>query len=130
MKAYAPLVLAGAEITVPKDAERLRARWPGEWLNIVVDGEEHLLALLSEDCSRVHQAVWSSSPYLSVLHHSGMASEICMELLVGSLASAEPEAILQLHEGDRAKLFAADLPGLQTLFARLSNPEGSCTKRY
>src|SRR5437870_4511293 len=78
---HAPILLPGADVTMAKDGERVRARWPGEWLNIVVDGEEHLLALLSEDCSRVHQAVWSSSPYLSVLHPSGMASEICMERL-------------------------------------------------
>lgn len=120
VKLYAPLDIPGAIVTHPPEREGLLGRWPGEWLNVVADGSEHLLALLSREGDSVHQAVWSSSAYLSILHHSGMASEICMDRLVQGLASARSlDALRKLHEQDRKVLFSPALPGVEALFARL-----------
>jgi sugar-specific transcriptional regulator TrmB len=119
VKLYAALDLPGAVATKPPDAERLLHRWPGDWLNLVVDGSQHLLAYLGRDGEQVHQAVWSSSPYLSVLHHSGMASEIGMERLVQGLDAARSiDALRKLHEHDRAQLFPPDLVGARVLLSR------------
>jgi sugar-specific transcriptional regulator TrmB len=119
VKLYAALDVPGAVTTKPPDTERLLRQWPGDWLNIVADGSQHLLAYLGRDGEEVHQAVWSSSPYLSVLHHSGMASEIGMERLVQGLASARSlDALRQLHEHDRARLFPPDLVGARSLLSR------------
>lgn len=52
------------------------AKWPGQQINLVVDARETLLALLSQDGSRVVQAVWTNSRYLSVFHYNSIASEL------------------------------------------------------
>lgn len=48
---------------------------PGSELKIVVDGEQHLVAMISGKQTLIH-AVWSSSPFLSIAHHRGLAAEI------------------------------------------------------
>jgi sugar-specific transcriptional regulator TrmB len=57
-------------------APYLRERWPGAQLSLVVDAQEHLLALLSDDGDRVLHGIWSGSAYLSCLQHNGLSSEI------------------------------------------------------
>src|SRR5215218_7868069 len=49
LKLYAPADLPGADAVVTPRGPRIIARWPGEWLNVVVDGAEHMLAFLSPD---------------------------------------------------------------------------------
>src|SRR5262249_24118171 len=73
-KVYAPIALPGVEVVTVPGGSRLMARWSGGWLNAVIDGAEHLSALFSKD-GLVQQAVWTSSPYLSVIQHNGLASE-------------------------------------------------------
>jgi predicted transcriptional regulator len=58
------------------DAKNVLAKWPGQQINLVVDARETLLALLSRDCSRVVQAVWTNSRYLSVFHYNSITSEL------------------------------------------------------
>ena len=43
---------------------------------MVADGREHLVALLSRDGGHVVQGLWSDSPYLALVIHSGLAAEI------------------------------------------------------
>jgi hypothetical protein len=50
--------------------------WPGQQLSLVVDADEHLLALFDAGLRRVHQAVWSRSTFLSCLHHNHVAMEL------------------------------------------------------
>ena len=58
------------------NGERVLAAWPGQQINLVVDGRETLLAFLSRDCTTVIQAVWTNSRYLSVLYFNSIAAEI------------------------------------------------------
>jgi len=89
IKAYRPIALGGAETFVAPDAERVVARWSGEWLNLVADGAEHLLALLDPELSEVRQAIWSGSPYLSWIYHSALAAELVMAA-VATIAQDAP----------------------------------------
>ncbi|MBU8922981.1 MAG: hypothetical protein KOO63_14280 [Bacteroidales bacterium] len=50
--------------------------WPGQQVSIVVDSVEHLLGLLAMDMKTVHEAVWSSSNFLSCMHHNNIAAEL------------------------------------------------------
>jgi sugar-specific transcriptional regulator TrmB len=75
VKAYAPVAIDGASVIVTLEHETVRLRWPGQWINLVVDSQEHLLAFLTADGHGVHQAVWSESTYLSWVYHSGIISE-------------------------------------------------------
>ena len=60
---------------VTPSADRVRSIWPGQQLNLVVDARQTLMAFLSEDCTRVIQAVWTNSSYLSLLNYNFMSSE-------------------------------------------------------
>ncbi|MFW2341783.1 TrmB family transcriptional regulator [Brevundimonas sp.] len=55
---------------------RVATDWPGQQLTLVVDGQEHLVALMAEGLRGVHRALWSDSAYLSCLQHSGLSAEI------------------------------------------------------
>lgn len=100
VKAYAEVAIAGVEVIAATDSDRALAAWPGQQLSLVVDAEEHLLALFDADLAQVKQAVWSRSAFLSCLQHNHVA----MELLVTA--------------GDRAGI------GLANISLLASNPPG------
>lgn len=110
VRAYAPAGL-GAALVISGDGKGAPGRWPGQQLSLVVDGAEHLLALLSPDLQQVHQAVWSGSAFLSCLHHNHLA----MELLVAARAAGGADARL-----DGITVLAADPPGLRRLRAQVA----------
>jgi len=102
----------------PNGAELL-ARWPGQWLNLVADSREHLLALLQTEGGGVHQAVWSESGYLSVLHHSGLSCEIVEGALGSLIARRRPLAeIAREHARVSQLVRGAELPGYQAVLKR------------
>lgn len=76
MKAYAPTTIPGAEVVLEPERERVLRRWPGQWISVVADGSELLMAMLCQRCATVHQAVWSESAYLSLILQNGMAHEL------------------------------------------------------
>ena len=113
---------AGELVVLGEDPTRLSdkqvAAWRSEQLNVVVDGREHLLALLSEDISEVHQAVWSRSVYLSCIHHAGRMSEITLIKRMLE-ASGEESGALERH-----RFFRNDeVPGHRALLRRFADPE-------
>jgi sugar-specific transcriptional regulator TrmB len=121
VEAYGQAEIQGADVvTVPDGARSVRA-WRCEQLNLVVDGREHLLALLSEDLDEVYQAVWSSSVYLSCLHHSGRMSEITIIRLMNQLETGSGgrlEQTLRRHPFFRDSV----VPGHQELVRRFARP--------
>lgn len=76
VKVYSRVEIAGVEMVVAEDADRALAAWPGQQLSLVVDADEHLLALFAADLAQVRQAVWSRSAFLSCLHHNHVAMEL------------------------------------------------------
>ena len=78
LKVYEPLKLPGTGIEIILDSEaadKIR-RWPGQWANGIIDGEEYLLAFLSQDCHQAFQAVWSNNFYLARIYYSAIIHEI------------------------------------------------------
>jgi sugar-specific transcriptional regulator TrmB len=122
IKAYRPIELGAAEVFLAPDGDEVVARWAGEWMNLVVDGTEHLLAMFDPTLTEVRQAIWSGSPYLSWIYHCALAAELVMAP-VAALAHAAPR-------GDRLRklahrfeaLCASDLPGSRALRKRFGRP--------
>jgi sugar-specific transcriptional regulator TrmB len=81
LKVYSPVQVKGIKVILEPDHERVRDRWPAQWINMNVDGSEMLLALLDNDGDQVIQAVWSGSPFLSWIHHGGLGNEFVMTVL-------------------------------------------------
>jgi len=129
IKVYRPIELGGAETFVAPDGASVVARWPGEWLNLVVDGAEHLLAMFDPTLREVRQAIWSGSPYLSWIYHSALAAELVMAA-VSELAEATPrrDRLRGLARRFDA-LVSPDAPGCRALVQRFGGPRAPVKPR-
>lgn len=119
VQAYAPIELAGADLVVtPFGADAVKA-WGGEQLNIMIDGREHLVALLTADLGGVVQAVWSQSVYLSCILHAGRLCEHTIHKLLqlGPKGTSRRRVFEVL---DQHRFFIRDrVPGHQELMSRM-----------
>lgn len=104
MKVYEPVEVSGAEVILEPEYKRIQSRWPAQWINLVADGSEMLLALLDKRAEQVIQAVWSRSPFLAWIAHSGLVNEI---------------ALTSLRQNDRALALRTDGESPQRLYERL-----------
>ncbi len=73
--------ILGVRLHSDPASETTRQRWPGDWLNISIDGSELLVSLLDYEEDRVHQAIWTSSPVLGLAYQNGLSSEAILNRL-------------------------------------------------
>ncbi len=73
---YEEIALEGVETVLNPHGDIVTRRWPGHWLNLVIDGTEFLMSFLADDEREVHQAIWSKSPFLCWAYQSALAGEI------------------------------------------------------
>ncbi|NNE42736.1 MAG: TrmB family transcriptional regulator [Gemmatimonadetes bacterium] len=123
VKVYEPTDVAGARVVTDGRAD-IFERWPGQWVNLVVDGREHLVAFLSPDGKSVHQAVWSGSLYLSWVYHSAVGAEMSLDAVRQALADgADARGIARLiDEMDAVKALQAR--GYRELTRRVADGKG------
>jgi sugar-specific transcriptional regulator TrmB len=81
MKLYRTCEIPGATIFLQPDGDAIIKKWPGQWANGIIDGEEYLLSFLTKDAKDVHQAVWSNNYYLSWIYYDGLANEFLVTAL-------------------------------------------------
>lgn len=118
VEAYTPVRIAGATVAHASVAAAAPEFWRSEQLNVVIDGREHLIALLSRDLQTVYQAVWSNSLYLSCIQHAGRLCEHTLMRMIGAAESgAAPASVLRLLKDHRFFL-SAEVPGQRELIAR------------
>jgi sugar-specific transcriptional regulator TrmB len=77
-RTYAPAAIKGVLTVTSKDSDRVLSAWPGQQISVAADADEFLTALLSHDVSSVHQALWSSSTFLSCLQYNALHVEIVL----------------------------------------------------
>jgi predicted transcriptional regulator len=121
LKVYEAVQVAGAEILVQTDGHATLQRWPGQWVNLAVDGNEFLLALLRSDCVGVHQAVWSGSAYLSWIYFNGLSSELVVTGLDRAIREHPAPIELRRLLARLRRLFAPEAPGYQVLSRRFGS---------
>lgn len=93
-------------VTRSRAAADILSRWPGMGLRIVVDADQHLLALIRRDGERVLHALWSESVYLSVMQHYALSAEIRLHNLPQEATCSPHMTIAGPHP-----------PGLRTLLS-------------
>lgn len=76
-RCYERTVVKGVAI-VHAEGDRVLGTWPGQQLSITVDGDQFMHALLSQDVLSVHQALWSSSTFMSCLQYNALYNEILL----------------------------------------------------
>ena len=117
VKVYSSVQVPGVSLVREPHAAKVLAEWPGQQLSLVVDADEHLLALFDEQVGRVHQAVWSRSTFLSCLHHNHVAMELRLTVRGRRGASSSGSALAGIS------LLTSRPPGLRRLQERtLANP--------
>jgi sugar-specific transcriptional regulator TrmB len=115
---YAPAKLPGTQLSVRSPQDQVLQRWSGDWMNIVVDGEELLISVLERSGQGLHQAIWTKSPYLVWTYHSALYAEILLSRLREQIQSgAEHRKLLRLI-ADYHKDFALNAPGYKRLAVR------------
>ncbi len=120
VEAYEPIALGKARVTLIPVADSIVRQWNAQQLNLVIDGEESLMALLTKDGTGVLQAYWSNSLYLSCLHHGG---RLCEQTLVRALEArrngASPEEVMAVLES-HPFFMNKSVPGQKKLIRRYS----------
>jgi sugar-specific transcriptional regulator TrmB len=122
LRAYQPAVVAGAEVFVDPRGATVLKRWPGQWLNLVIDGQEFLLAFLNSEGTDVYQAVWSGSAYLAWVYYSAVRCELSLGELENLLEQGATAAELRRAVARQRNLFKTDLGGYRKLFDRFGKP--------
>ena len=95
VQAYEPAEIARAEVALNFQAEAVRRRWKAQWVNLVADSAEYVVALLSADAGAVRHATWSTNAFLAHTFLSGLAAEIFASELHAAVARNAGRAELQ-----------------------------------
>ena len=120
VQVYQPTVLDGAQVAHTYQAERTLAHWASQQLNVVVDGQEVLLALLNADLTEVHQAIWSQSLYLSSMVHAGMMREQVVHRLMEVQGSNRALEQMRTILAEQQFFYTSNVPGQRALLARFA----------
>lgn len=75
VEVYQPIEIKGVDVTCAVIGDKSLAHWKSQQLNLIIDGEEHLIALLDDKLEKVKQAIWSNSIYMSCMLHAGSLRE-------------------------------------------------------
>jgi sugar-specific transcriptional regulator TrmB len=118
VKAYEPADVPQVDVVVHPQGRMSLQRWSGQWLNLVTDGREYLLAFLTKDARGLHQAVWSGSAYLSWVYHCAVGAELTLAALQRDLEDGATLAELRQVIADYQYLLHQDIPGVRALLER------------
>lgn len=122
LQVYAPVAVAEAETVLVPIGQDVIDHWQSQQLNLVVDGQELLVALLDSNLKAVHQALWSRSLYLACMLHAGFSHEHLVHRMLQ--AKQDPEMLASLL--DRPRFFLnTEVPGKEELFRRFLGPAGT-----
>jgi len=125
VKAYRAIAIPGVEVLVDAKGERTISSWPGQWINLVVDGHEHLISFLTPDGLGVNQAIWSGSAYLSWVYHSALASEITLAAIIQDLEKNAPIERIRERYRTYTRFFTRQEPGYRELMERFGKRDPS-----
>ena len=118
-KIYAPRQVEGVRTILEPRHEEIRDRWPGEWLIVMVDGSEMLIAILRPQHGEVLQAIWTESPYLATIFRGAVGSELGFTHLRERIAAGASLDELDAAVASTDAFFDPDLPGYFRLMEQL-----------
>lgn len=112
---YQPTSLRGVEVVLDPQGENVLKRWPGDWLNVAVDGAQLLVAFLKPGGEGIYQAVWSNSPYVSWVYHSLQAWALTGPALEQQILEGASLEQLQASTRHFRRFHALESPGYLTV---------------
>jgi sugar-specific transcriptional regulator TrmB len=121
--AYQPVVLRGAEVFFDPRGPSILQRWPGQWLNLVVDGQEFLMALVNAEGTGLHQAIWSGNACVAYLYYGALSAELGLGQVEHLLEQGATAAELRRGVAHFRAFFKKDLKGYRKMFDRFGKQD-------
>lgn len=116
IQVYKPIEIEGADVAYTGIAKEALSHWQSEQLNLIIDGEEYLMALMDKSLTKTIQASWSNNYYMACTLHAGRMHEqttIKLNKIIGQ-KNFKKKATKIL---DKQKYFYnSDIPGFDKLF--------------
>lgn len=125
VQVYSPVNIPGAKVVLATEGENALKHWRSQQINVVIDGQEHLLALMNQGLSTVYQAIWSQSLYLSCILHAGLMQEYTIHRLRSEVEKPHALKNMRLILSDAKFFMNTQVPGQRTLYYRYVSPDQS-----
>ncbi len=123
VEAYQPIKIPGAHVVVADLGRDIPEFWGSQQMNVVIDGQELLAALMNNELTRIHQAIWSRGLYLSCLIHAGLLHEQTIARLLAAME--QPQALQKLRSILKSCRFfhSSSVPGQKALHRLFIAPD-------
>ena len=115
IESYQPISIPGADIANVTVGKQTLQHWQSQQLNLVIDGEEHLIALMDNKLKKVKQAVWSSNTYVSCMLHAGFLREQTVIKIMEASEKPNFEKNTRLLLDQQKFFFNSNIPGFNKL---------------
>ncbi len=116
VEAYEHIDIPGVDVSVATIGKESTDHWKSQQLNIIIDGEEHLIALLDDELKKIKQATWSRNVYMSCILHAGRLREQTVVKILNKLNSSDFESDVKNILSKEKFFFNSDIPGFNKLF--------------
>ncbi|MBI9067972.1 MAG: hypothetical protein JEZ09_11815 [Salinivirgaceae bacterium] len=118
IEAYEPIEINGTNITCVEIGKKALDHWKSQQLNLIIDGDEHLIALLDDNIENVIQALWSNNNYMSCMLHAGFLREQTIFKITDQLNKPNFEEKVKEILDQQKFFFNSNIPGFNKLFNR------------
>lgn len=115
VEAYQPIEIKGADVTCAIIGNEALSHWKSQQLNVIIDGEEHLIALMDNDLKKVKQAVWSNNTYMSCMLFAGFLREQTVLKIMAEVNNPDFETIAKELLEKQKFFFNSNIPGFDKL---------------
>ena len=116
VETYKPVAIKNVEIACTNLGETNINHWNSQQLNVVIDGEEHLVSLLDNSLEKVIQASWSNNIYMSCMLHAGFLREHTMVKIQSEYNNPDFEAKVKTILDSQHFFYNSNIPGFDKLF--------------
>lgn len=118
VEAYKDVEIKGADVVnINKSVgSQTLDHWKSQQLNLIIDGEEHLITLMDNKLEKVIQAVWSNNNYISCILHAGSLREQTVFKIQNEIDNPDFENVAKAILKKQKFFFNSDIPGFNRLF--------------
>lgn len=116
VEAYKPTTIENVDIVCVDVGKQNLEHWNSQQLNLIIDGEEHLMTLMDNSLSNVIQATWSNNIYMSCMLHAGALREHTLMKIHSEYNSSDFESKIKSILNNQRFFYNSDIPGFNKLF--------------
>ena len=123
VQVYEPTTLRGVQLIERYGGTDVQGRWPVQWIAMMCDGSQSLLAAIEPDGTTVHQALWTASPVFSYVLTAYADAEFRFSHITPLIEKAKTseEVRQELSSWEGFYPVANDVPGYRQLLDRFSD---------